>query len=102
MTTLPIDFNPDVYLPDTDRGRRYQTVCYWFAAGYERAQRDALRKPDGTAEDGYWDVVDHSDRFGRYGAWIADRYQTGDIGFMSSVLDLFSTFRTEYTDDPPT
>ena len=99
MTTLPIDFDPELYLPDTDRGRRYQAMCYWFAAGYERAQRDALRKPSGAVEDGYWSVPDHSDRFGRYGAWMADRYTTGDISFLASIIDMFDTFRKEYTDD---
>ena len=96
MTTQPIDFNVDLYLPDTPRGRRYQTMCYWWAAGYERAQRDALKSPDGTALDGSWDVVDHSDRFGRYGAWMADRYDTGVVCHLASIIELFNDFRKEY------
>jgi hypothetical protein len=86
----------DLYIPATPRGRRYQTMCYWFAAGHERAQREALKSPDGTALPGYWDVVDHSDRFGRYGAWCADQYENGETGFLSSIIDMFDTFRKEY------
>jgi len=86
----------DLYIPATDRGRRYQTMGYWFAAGHERAQRETLKAPDGTPLPGYWNVPDHSDRFGRYAAWMADQYETGDIGFLASVIDLFDTFRKEY------
>lgn len=96
MTTLPKDFNADLYIAETKRGERYRTMCYWFAAGYERCQRDALKDESGNPLPGYWDVVDHSDRFSRYGAWMADRYEAGDIRFLPSIIDMFKTFKENY------
>lgn len=79
------------YLPTTDRGRRYQAMGYWFAAGYERAQRDAVRDtPD------YWHVPDHSDGFGRHCAQAADAYENGDTSMLSSIIDMFATYRKEH------
>jgi hypothetical protein len=98
--TVPATFAdadaPGWYSPRTDMGKRYRQMCYWFAAGHEHAQRELHKASNGTPLPGYWDIVDHSDRFGRYAAYMADRYELGIDCALGSVISLFDDYRKEH------
>jgi hypothetical protein len=71
------------WLPKTNRGKRYREQCYWFATGWWFAQDRAEFVPD------------FSDDFSRYGAYLADEYETEQRSSLPSIPDMWKEYLNE-------